>query len=483
MQQRPFSLDVLRAFHRAHILTYSASVSMIHRLAEIFDELEPEEVPDLQEASQKGMVLVEVPVPVAVPPVLTERVEKLSRQYRQLVDTLPRKDGHLLIDRKHVASFVRLKTARSSEEASVLSLQLREDGYVVGETFFPLQADEEQARKDARLLVDFFEGYRDFIGPVVAQQRRYYGLLCWVYLAPLMSRLASRALMESRPPFVYPMGAIVYGQASAGKTALLDVLLRSMIGQSRFFVGKQLTGENLWGLAAESATLPVVFDDVARDRFSKYGIAFLKDIYLRLPGNYSPVVFSMNAAERNAFTDDVRKRALLIYANIQLPESSASARFQERYRFIEMLKQAISTNFYRRCLARFLEACESEALPRDFCLFASQVIGNEIERLLGRRPSWAAPLSYEELQNDHLQQLRTQLLELWQLQPDMWQLDRQRVVLEMDEPYEAHLLRKELPSYLYYPEHSKGRLIVFRRDQLEALLGRRLRRRFWPWRK
>ena len=52
-------------------------------------ELEPEEVPDLQEASQKGMVLVEVPVPVAVPPVLTERVEKLWRQYRQLVDTLP----------------------------------------------------------------------------------------------------------------------------------------------------------------------------------------------------------------------------------------------------------------------------------------------------------------------------------------------------------------------------------------------------------
>jgi len=172
---------------------------------------------------------------------------------------------------------------------------------------------------------------------------------------------------------------------------------------------------------------------------------------------------------------------LLIYANIQLPESSASERFQERYRFIETLKQTISTHFYRRCLMRFLRVFESETLPRDFCLFASRVVGNEIERLLGRRPAWATPLSYEELQNDHLQQLRAQLLELWQIQRDAWQIDRQRVVLEMDETYEAHLLRKELPSYLYYAEHSKGRFIVFRRDQLETLLGRRLRRRIWPW--
>ena len=40
MEQMLFSLDILRTFQRARILTFSASVSMIHRLAEIFDDLE-----------------------------------------------------------------------------------------------------------------------------------------------------------------------------------------------------------------------------------------------------------------------------------------------------------------------------------------------------------------------------------------------------------------------------------------------------------
>jgi len=40
MEQMLFSLDILRTFQRARILTFSASVSMIHRLSEIFDDLE-----------------------------------------------------------------------------------------------------------------------------------------------------------------------------------------------------------------------------------------------------------------------------------------------------------------------------------------------------------------------------------------------------------------------------------------------------------
>ncbi|MDP9475083.1 MAG: hypothetical protein M3R38_05230 [Actinomycetota bacterium] len=76
-------------------------------------------------------------------------------------------------------------------------------------------------------------------------------------------------------------------------------------------------------LREQSGRYPLVFDDLKKERFTKYAAPLIKTDYL--PSDEYPVtVLSMNN-QQDAFDDDVRKRALMIYAGTSMPSYTAEA--------------------------------------------------------------------------------------------------------------------------------------------------------------
>ena len=60
-----------------------------------------------------------------------------------------------------------------------------------------LEVKSEDVGRDARLLLEFFNNYRDdFVGDVERLQRDYFGFMSWLYFAPFMCDLRNANIRQ-----------------------------------------------------------------------------------------------------------------------------------------------------------------------------------------------------------------------------------------------------------------------------------------------
>ena len=121
-----------------------------------------------------------------------------------------------------------------------------------------------------RLLAPYFEGFARFYGDAAGVARSYWALACWLYAAPFAPLLRSAALRHDGSPLAFPVQAVLYGRSDGGKTMFSRVISRSMFGIEQMIRGQHFTTARALGLREQLGAIPLLIDDVNRDRFAQY---------------------------------------------------------------------------------------------------------------------------------------------------------------------------------------------------------------------
>ncbi len=426
-----------------------------------------------------------------------ERIERMKAAVPPVVANLipaPRNGRQQIprdIRRRIVKESSRIRSVQTEEEADHRELSIDRDAKTV--TFFSepfsLEANLDAAKKDAKLLVDFFGNYEGtFEGGMGVErlQRDYFILWSWLYFSPFMCDMRTLAGHQG-DIFRYPSFAIVYGKPSCGKTSLIDTLVTSMFGRAYNVDKREFTKRRLRDIQHAYRRFPAVFDDIGRPAIRNHGEDVIKDEVPPLVSEYPCFVLSMNQ-ELKAFTDQIVKRSLMIYTTTALPSYKESLR-HELHLKIQEVRRGLSTNLYREYLTRTLARLDETPVPDDWLEFSSTILSGLIADLLGESPpKWCVPIMWNDYaekrhervkaQVDHLLRPATKMKKEGS-QPTGWILEDDKViVIEQTDTFGRREFEWEnVPSTLIDDNASVGGRTVLNRPELEEFLGRNLNRR------
>ena len=462
-----------------------------------------EEIPALKEVKERQQdVRMYIPADseqeaeVSLPRVL-ETVLKVSAPIRRtLADVRPGKNGQVAITPRTVKEMITISRSRPSEDDRpnvYLSYDGREfnlSGEVMG-----LEADPEDVRGDVARWIEFFGNYENgFKGDVPKLQRDYFTFMSWFYFSPLLCDVRNFALRSGAFSFEQPMFAVLYGSSNCGKTSLIETLMDSMFSHPRIVETDKFTRSNLRFLRETFKRLPVVFDDVTRDRFNRHAEEVIKQDYITDP-EYPCFALSMNAEARN-FKDEIVKRCLMIYTRTSLPGDQTAVRHRLQ-RSISEIREKMTTALYceylRRTTAKIdgLRALGQAPLADTDVLDLSSTVLSDVfrERLPEgtNMPDWCSPMTLVEYQNRAWERPRRVIENL--LSRDRYTKDRKPpegawtissdMVLVGTGQMGAARTRNEIPDWILDDTASVASQIGLKRNEVEEFLGRRLRGRRW----
>lgn len=427
-------------------------------------KVEPHELPLLEKAA-KGPLILEVPKEVPV----VYRIDlqlKRAQPYRPLEAELRPKGGLYRLGPEH-AKVVRLSPPKGNSPLHHGAFQVEEGGLRVGESLQPfLSLQDPGVAEDAQAMAGFLEGYLqgEFLHEEEAQAQveNYWRLWCWFWTAPLMSRLLRRAHLGGLPPHAYPLYALVYGKANSGKTTFLRLLSRSLAGaEVRLFTGTEIGQQSLLAVHASGVLLPAVFDDVSPEDVRSKVEKVMKSLYENPPEEeIAPVALSLNQGESYAPPDEVKKRALLVWAPATLDlNDPRSKRAHER---AQRLLLALGNRLYRAFLPRLLPALEGEG---DWLRASSTALARLLEETLGQRPPWAREVSEAALGEETRQRVRTRVEALLKDHAGSLEVRDGKVILRLGP--EAYRIGRELPGWLV--EEVRGQALFFSPKGLQRL--------------
>ena len=426
-----------------------------------------------------------------------ERIERMKAAVPPVVANLipaPRNGRQQIprdIRRRIVKESSRIRSVQTEEEADHRELSIDRDAKTV--TFFrepfSLEADLDAARKDAKLLVEFFGNYQGtFEGGMGVErlQRDYFILWSWLYFSPFMCDMRTLAGHQG-DIFRYPSFAIVYGKPSCGKSSLIDTLMTSMFGRAYNVDKREFTKRRLRDIQHAYRRFPAVFDDIGRPAIRNHGEDVIKDEAPPLVAEYPCFVLSMNQ-ELKAFTDQIVKRSLMIYTTTALPSYKESLR-HELHLKIQEVRRGLSSNLYREYLRRTLTRLDETPVPEDWLEFSSTILSGLIADLSGEGPpKWCAPIQWNDYADkrhervkarvDHLLRPETKMKKEGN-QPIGWILEKDKViVIEQTNTFGRREFDWEnVPSTLIDDNASVGGRTVLNRPELEEFLARNLNRR------
>ncbi len=386
----------------------------------------------------------------------------------------------------------RIRLVKSVEEADnrYFSLDRENGSAILSGKAYPLEWDNDEVKKEASLLVDYFNNYEGaFEGNVPRLQRNYFSLMAWLYFSPFICDMRSLALLQDSDVIRFPVFAIIFGKSNCGKTSLVDTLMTSMFGFAHTIDKQSFTAARLRGLQQAYKRFPVVFDDIGRSAFLRHGRDIIKD-EMQPPVKESPgFILSMNA-EPQSFPDEVVKRSLMIYTNTALPPHNEELR-QRLQSKIQEMRRGLTGNLYRRYLAETMNRLDAERLPEDWLALSSGILtGILSEGLDGDKPQWLQTmtwLGYAEKRYDRVKARLSNLLRPATYaknegdMPNGWTIEKNRIIVweQRDAFGRRGFEWEDVPSTLIDEESSGGDRTVLQRTSLEQFLGRRLRPKHW----
>ncbi len=368
------------------------------------DPLEVQSVPCFRFLRAQGAI-VEAPRPPAMPELSASamrQASELGKELRQLsLDrnksgaTVVTANGFARAYRAHTARPItdrtdQVRAARIDLDAALVTL----DGRPWHRIGAPVPWPEVQG--DAELLAPYFAGFGQFYGDAAGVVRSYWALTCWLYAAPFAPLLRSAALRHDGSPLAFPVHAVLYGRSDGGKTMFSRVISRSMFGVEQMIRGQHFTTARALGLREQLGAIPLLIDDVNRDRFSQYVPDLVKFDHESGEG-YAPILIGTNR-DVTAVTPDLRKRMIVCHIDGARPRSVPEAPAR-------VALSRIGTALYRSYLDRLAPQAPSliEAVaaapddPPDLLLRSSEILGELLAEALDGRPAWATPISLDEV--------------------------------------------------------------------------------------
>jgi hypothetical protein len=195
-----------------------------------------------------------------------------------------------------------------------------------------------------------------------------------------------------------------------------------MFGVEKMIRGKDFTSSSALGFRTQLGAIPLIIDDVNRDRFTKYVpdlVKFDRDDEER----YAPILLSTNR-EVTAVSPDLRKRMIVCHIDGARPKGLSVAPAQRAL-------SHVGTALYREFLNRLtpgipgmLEQIATDPLsPPDLIERASRILSAILEEATGDRVAWATTLRFDDIDAMKDQPLLDRLHEIMERSPDRLEVD------------------------------------------------------------
>jgi hypothetical protein len=267
--------------------------------------------------------------------------------------------------------------------------------------------------RDARILIDYLGSFRSFFGNGAGAIEVYWAFLVWLYCAPAAPHLRQAAVTVGIDPWVYPVYAVLFGRSSGGKTLFTRIAARSMFGFEKMIRSGEFTANGARGLRDRLGAIPLLIDDVTRDRFTRH-VPDLVRTDQEVGGQYAPVVLTTNR-DVTSIPPDLTKRMVTCHIDAAIPENrSVTERIARR------TQNEIGTALYRAYLQRLIPAvlamraeidAEPEGFP-DLLACSAAILRGLLCEALGELPDWAKPLTFGDYFGIRHRRFRDQLDEM-----------------------------------------------------------------------
>jgi PLD-like domain len=267
--------------------------------------------------------------------------------------------------------------------------------------------------RDARILVDYLGSFLAFFGNGAGAIEVYWAFLVWLYSAPAAPHLRQVAVTVGIDPWVYPVYAVLFGRSSGGKTLFTKIAARSMFGFEKVMRSGEFTANGALGLREKLGAIPLLIDDVTRDRFTRH-VPDLVRTDQESGGQYAPVVLTTNR-DVTSIPPDLTKRMVTCHIDAAIPENRSVTEQNAR-----RAQNEIGTALYRAYLQRLIpevRAMRAEidagvgAFP-DLLARSATVLRDVLAEALGELPEWARPLSFGDYFGIRHRRFRDQLAEM-----------------------------------------------------------------------
>ena len=348
--------------------------------------------------------------------------------------------------------------------------------------------------QDAYLLTRYINNYHEFGRDSEILQRNYFAVMAWLYFAPFMSRLRRERSKLGPGNFDCKTTALLYGPSNCGKSNVIEFLYRSMLGHPpRPFGDRDFVTTKVLEQQYAAGVCPLFYDDIRATRFTSggrhggdsMGEAIIK-AYDRLHHQLPeiPCLVATLNSEAREFSNEVRKRVLLVYTSTPLP--SDNTELGERMdREAKELHNRISTNFFREYLFRMEDKVSSEEdwASFDYLAESSNLLFHMFKDSLRDDevlPEWCRRISsrdfddfaWEPKRNQMKMRLESKLYSA-EYPPESWHwtLHGDDIVLGVDDVTQV-LREKEFPDHIINREASSGASLYLRKDETEAFIRR-----------
>ncbi len=203
---------------------------------------------------------------------------------------------------------------------------------------------------------------------------------------------------------------MLFGRSSGGKTLFTRIAAPSMFGFEKMIRSGQFTANRALGLRERLGAIPLLIDDVTRDKFTTH-VPDLVRTDQEMSGLYAPILITTNR-DVSSIPPDLTKRMVTCHIDAAIPESrSVTERLARR------AQKYIGTASYRAYLQRIIPEvrkmraeldAESEVFP-DLLARSAAVLRTLLGEALGELPDWARPLTFNDYFGIRHRRFRDQL--------------------------------------------------------------------------
>lgn len=267
--------------------------------------------------------------------------------------------------------------------------------------------------QDARILTEYLGSFLSFFGNAAGAVEVYWAFLVWLYSAPAAPYLRQAAVPAGIDPWVYPVYAVLFGRSSGGKTLFTKIAARSMFGFEKMIRSGQFTANRALGLRERMGAIPLLIDDVTRDKFTTH-VPDLVRTDNEMSAQYAPIVLTTNR-DVSTIPPDLTKRMVTCHIDAAIPENrSVTERIARR------AQKEIGTALYRAYLQRLMPEvaamraeidAEAEAFP-DLLARSADILREVLTEALGELPAWARPLRFTDYFGIRHRRFRDQLADM-----------------------------------------------------------------------
>jgi len=370
-----------------------------------------------------GIALIDPPPRPAPAGFAADALRQASALGAQLKDlALPKdKAGRTVVNAGTVLRVINTHRARPVSEANEDGIPRGEIDFAAGlvsidgarwlavEDNIPAQA----IAGDARILADYLDSFRSFFGNAAGAVEVYWAFLVWLYAAPAAPYLRQAAVPAGIDPWVYPVYAVLFGRSSGGKTLFTKIATRSMFGFEKMVRSGQFTANRTLGLRERLGAIPLLIDDVTRDKFTSHVPDLVRTDH-ETSANYAPVVLTTNR-DVSAIPPDLTKRMVTCHIDAAIPENRSVTE-----RIARLALREIGTALYRCYLQRLIPEIramraeidtEAAQFP-DLFARSSSILRDILGAALGEVPRWARPLDFTDYFGIRHRRFRDQLADM-----------------------------------------------------------------------